>query len=135
MLTIRNLPLCHSARVLRKEGTASADELAAVKNILLDHRITLQGLNMVWQYLAAVDLLHCESDDDEVVASFALQFMVLECTAGWGVSQASIVMTCLGKMWTTTWCPSVVINRARGQQLIEITRQPPSPERPRKGLA
>ena len=29
---------------------------------------------MLWQYLAEVDLLQGESDDEEVVASFAVQF-------------------------------------------------------------
>ena len=60
------------------------------------------------------------SDDEEFVASFALQFLVLACKAVWCASQ-----TCLEKMWTTTWGPCVVINRVRGWQLIKITPQPP----------
>ena len=47
----------------------------------------------------------------------------MECKAAWGASQANIVKTCLEKMWTTTWSPSVGINRVCGHQLIEITWQ------------
>ena len=54
----------------------------------------------------------------------------------WSASQANIVKTCLEKIWTTTSCPPVLINRVCRQQLIEIRRQPlklvgrESPQRP-----
>ena len=61
---------------------------------------------------------------------------VIECIAAFGTSQTNIVKTCLEKMWIMTWGPCVVIHRVCGQQLTEITRQPPRlvGENPRKGL-
>ena len=66
-----------SAEELRKKRTTSADELAAEKNILSDSRTTLQSASVLWQCLADVDLSQGESDDEEFVVSFALQFLVM----------------------------------------------------------
>ena len=87
--------------------------------------------NMLWQYLAAVDFFQCESDDKEFAASLALQFLVMECLRNRTSSKLAS-----RKMRNTTWISSVVINRVCGQQMIEITRQPPRPvgENPREGL-
>ena len=43
------------------------------------------ALSMLRQNLADVGLLEGESDDEEFVASFALQILVLECPAAWAL--------------------------------------------------
>ena len=62
----RLLPFGPSAEAHRKKRTTSADELAAVRNILIESRTTLQSTNMLRQYLAEVDLLPGESDDERI---------------------------------------------------------------------
>ena len=60
-------------------------------------------MNILGQYLAEVDLLQGESDEKEFVASFALQLLVMECTAAWSASHVNIVEICLENMRTATW--------------------------------
>ena len=38
---------------------------------------------MLWQYLTEVDFLQGDSNDEESLLRFALQFMVMECIAVW----------------------------------------------------
>ena len=69
-----------------------------------------------------------ESDDEQFVASFALQSM--------GRFASEHRSNLSWEKRTTTWCLSVVVNRVHGQQVIEIKGQPPRlvGENPCKGL-
>ena len=93
----KKMPFGTSAEKLVKKSSTSADDLAGMWNIWFDSRTTSQSANMLWQYLAEVGLLQGESYDEEFVASFALQFLVMEYTAAWCASHANIVKSCLGK--------------------------------------
>ena len=94
-------------------------------------------MNVPFQYLAEVVVcLQGESNDKEFVASFALQFLVMECMAAWSALHANIVNALVERMWTTTWGSSVVISGVCvWQELIEITPHRGLWERiPRKDL-
>ena len=110
------MPLGTSGEDLRKRRITSLDALGAVRLFCGIAAALCKSASMPWQYQVELDFLYGKSDDDdddELVAWFALQFLVMECIAAWSASQADIPKFGSRK-WTSTCGLSVLINRVCG---------------------